>query len=92
LSYEFNVSNDLAQRFYENHGVKKIDLAFELTKDRKGKKIMTTKHCLKHYFGYCSKEKNRSDIREPLYLVNEKGQKFLLKFDCVKCQMSVHAE
>jgi putative protease len=89
LPYEFNVANELARKFYIHHGVEKIEPAFELTKERKGKRVMTTKHCLKHYFGYCSKENKVNGIKEPLYLVNEKGQRFLLKFDCVKCRMSI---
>ncbi|MFA5009363.1 MAG: U32 family peptidase [Candidatus Paceibacterota bacterium] len=89
LSYEFNVSNKLSSQFYQKHGVKKIDPAFELIKEKKGKKIMTTKHCLKHYFGYCPKEKN-NNLKGPLYLVNKKGQKFLLKFDCSNCQMEIY--
>ncbi|MFA5368484.1 MAG: collagenase-like protease, partial [Candidatus Paceibacterota bacterium] len=92
LSYEFNVANKLAEQFYRKHGVEKIEPAYELTKIRKNKKIMTTKHCLKYYFGYCSKEKKGQLIKEPLYLINERGQKFLLKFDCAKCQMSIYGE
>jgi putative protease len=89
LNYEYNVANQLARGFYEKHGVQKIEPAFELIKERKGKKVMTTKHCLRHYFGYCTKEGRAGEIKEPLYLVNEKGQKFLLRFDCSKCQMEV---
>lgn len=89
LSYEFNIANKLANQFYKKHGVQKIEPAFELLKQRKGKKIMTTKHCLRHYLGYCLKEKN-NQLKEPLYLVNEKGQKFLLKFDCQNCQMEIY--
>jgi putative protease len=85
LSYEWNVSNKLAKQFYKKHGVINIEPAFET---KKGKKVMTTKHCLKHYFGFCPKEGKK--IKEPLYLVNEKGQKFLLKFDCDSCQMEIY--
>ncbi|MFZ3054521.1 MAG: U32 family peptidase [Minisyncoccales bacterium] len=84
LSYEWNVSNELARRFYERHGVKEIEPAFEI---KKGKKLMTTKHCLKYYLGFCPKE--GGNVKEPLYLINEKGQKFLLKFDCHNCQMEI---
>lgn len=89
LSYEFNIANKLANQFYKKHGVQKIEPAFELLKQRKGKKIMTTKYCLRHYLGYCLKEKN-NQLKESLYLVNEKGQKFLLKFDCQNCQMEIY--
>ncbi|MCK9445379.1 U32 family peptidase [bacterium] len=86
LSYEWNVSNKLAEQFYKKHGVDNIEPAFEI---KKGSKVMTTKHCLKHYFGFCPKD--GKTIKEPLYLINERGQKFILKFDCVKCQMEIHA-
>jgi len=85
LSYEWNVSNKLAEQFYQKHGVENIEPAFEL---KKGTKVMTTRHCLKHYFGFCPKDGKK--VKEPLYLINEKGQKFLLKFDCANCQMEIH--
>lgn len=84
LSYEWNVSNKLAEKFYKKHGVVDIEPAFEI---KKRDKVMTTKHCLKNYFGFCPKD--HKIIKEPLYLINEKGQKFLLKFNCISCQMEV---
>jgi len=83
LSYEYNISNKLAENFYKKHGVKEIDKAFEI---KGGDKLMTTKHCLKYFLGQCQKQ----DLKEPLYLINEKGQRFLLKFDCKKCQMEIY--
>ncbi|MDD3032922.1 MAG: U32 family peptidase [Candidatus Pacebacteria bacterium] len=84
LSYENNVSNKLARNFYIKHGVSKIDSAFEI---KKGDKLMTTKHCLKNYLGLCGDP----NLKEPLYLINEKKQKFLLKFNCKKCQMEIYS-
>ncbi|MDD4409189.1 MAG: U32 family peptidase [Candidatus Pacebacteria bacterium] len=89
LDYQANVSNTLAQKFYERHGVKEIEPAFEILKDKKGKKVMTTKHCLRHYFGKCLKDLDKS-MKEPLYLVDSKGYKYRLKFDCKNCQMEVY--
>ncbi|MCK9393711.1 MAG: U32 family peptidase [Candidatus Paceibacterota bacterium] len=89
LTYEANVSNSLAEDFYNRHGAASIEPAFEILEDKKGKKIMTTKYCLRKLIGKCSKLKGGS-IKEPLYLVNEKGYKFLLKFDCNKCQMEIY--
>jgi putative protease len=85
LSYEWNVSNKLASQFYKKNGVDSIEPAFEI---KKGSKIMTTKHCLKHYFGFCPKD--GKIVKDPLYLINEKGQKFLLKFNCIDCQMEIY--
>jgi putative protease len=90
LTFEANVSNSLAENFYERHGVSSIEPAFEILEDKKGKKIMTTRHCLRRVIGKCLKFKGADSIKEPLYLVNEKGYKFLLKFDCKKCQMEIY--
>jgi len=92
ISYEWNVSNKLAESFYKRHGVEKIEPAFELTKGVKGKKVMTTKHCLRHYLGRCLKENKDVKLNEPLFLINSKGQKFSLKFDCAKCQMEIYKD
>jgi len=89
LTYEANVSNSLAEKFYDRHGVISIEPAFEILEDKKGKKIMTTKLCLRKILGKCSK-KGVDIVKEPLYLVNEKGYKFLLKFDCKNCQMEIY--
>ena len=92
LSYEWNVSNKLSQDFYKRHGVESIEPAFELSKGIKGKKVMTTKHCLRHYLGYCPKEKSGVKLNEPLSIVNSKGQRFSLRFDCDKCQMEIYKD
>lgn len=85
LSYEHNVSNKLARSFYSKHGVSEIEPCFEI---KEGEKLMTTKHCLKYYLGECGKQ----NLKEPLFLINGKGQRFLLKFNCQKCQMEVYKE
>lgn len=84
LSCEWNVANKLSEQFYKRHGVNHIEPAFEL---KKGKKVMTTKHCLKRYLGLCSRKGEQ--VKEPLYLVNEQGKKFLLRFNCGSCEMEI---
>lgn len=91
--YTFNISNDLAREFWENHGVKiqedGLELQMRQGKKPKGKVLMTTKHCLKKEFGYCPKiEKSKNGLREPLSLERE-GKRYPLRFDCRKCQMEV---
>jgi len=86
LSYESNVSNKLAEQFYKRHGIINIIPAFEI---KKGDKVMTTKYCIKYCLGFCPK--NGKAIKEPLYLINDRGQKFLLKFNCRDCQMEIYA-
>lgn len=89
LDYTFNVSNDLAQNFYQRHGAKVLENSFEQQENTMGKKIMTTKHCLRHFFGACSKNPEKdSRFKGSLFLVHN-GKKYPLTFDCAKCVMEV---
>jgi hypothetical protein len=44
--------------------------------------LMRTKHCLKYAFNMCKSSKN-------LFLIDEKGVKYPLKFDCKNCEMVI---
>ncbi len=88
LDYRGNVSNELAKKFYARHGVEKIDPAFELVDEYVGKKIMTTKHCLRFYEGLCPKQGNTKQGNGIMYLVNG-DKRYRLEFDCVKCEMNI---
>ncbi len=90
LDYSFNVANGLAKSFYERHGAKVLEDAFELQKNTEGKKVMTTKHCLRYFLGNCPKESAGASFafKEPLYLVYE-GKKYRVNFDCKNCQMEI---
>ncbi len=91
LDYSFNVANSLARKFYERHGARVLEISFEQQKDVRGKKIMTTKHCLRYFIGACLKDAGKSKIvfKEPLFLVYD-GKKYGLRFDCAKCQMGIY--
>lgn len=96
LDFRDNVANRLAESFYLQHGVEKIEKAVEVTKDfNTGKTVMTTRHCVLRELGLCKKENlsikekgNFNNLKYPLYL-NYDGGKFLLDFDCAKCEMKV---
>jgi len=90
LSYEYNISNKSAGVFYARHGVEEIEPAFEIDNSGKDRKIMSCKHCLRYYFGACNKGKDSGKLKEPLYLINDKGQRFGLKFNCAQCQMEIY--
>ncbi|MCH5240033.1 MAG: U32 family peptidase [Muribaculaceae bacterium] len=92
LDYRDNVANKLAMKFYKDHGVEKIEPALETTREvGKGKRVMTTRHCILRELGMCKKEKGNSrNLRFPLYL-DYSGGRFLLEFDCKKCEMGVCA-
>lgn len=83
LDYKANILNKSAKEFYENLGFEVTEMALESdTTSKIGKTAMTCKHCLKHAFNMCQSTKN-------LFLVDEKGKKYPLKFDCEKCEMQI---
>lgn len=87
IDYKGNVLNKYAKEFYENHGCKVIESALESktfsNTEKKGKCAMTTKHCLKYAFNMCKSPKK-------LYLIDEKGKKYNLNFNCDKCEMEIY--
>ncbi|MBQ3656480.1 MAG: U32 family peptidase [Bacteroidales bacterium] len=91
--YRMNVSNSLARKFYEKHGCKIVQPAFELLKKTSGLELMTTKYCIRRELGFCPKTcKNvPSEWKaESFSLKNEYGA-FGLKFDCKDCVMRIFA-
>ena len=90
LDYRDNVANSLAERFYREHGVTKIERALETWKggNLKGKTVMTTKQCILRELGLCLKKNNK--IKMPLSL--ESGKlKFQPEFDCKSCEMHLNS-
>lgn len=91
LTYLGNVANSRAAAFYRDHGVQRIDPAFELA-PAKEVPLMFTKHCLRYSMGWCpTYQKGRSPFREPYYLLY-KETRLRLRFDCKRCQMLVYQD
>lgn len=91
LTYLGNVANTRARSFYQAHGVKTIDPAFEL-KAPDHVPLMFSKHCLRYSMGWCpTYQKKKSPFREPYYLLY-KEVRLRLMFDCKHCQMLVLKE
>lgn len=91
LTYLGNVANTRACSFYQEHGVKTIDPAFEL-KAPDHVPLMFSKHCLRYSMGWCpTYQKKKSPFREPYYLLY-KEVRLRLMFDCKHCQMLVLKE
>ncbi|WP_300286921.1 U32 family peptidase [uncultured Alistipes sp.] len=86
LSGEENVTNSLAERFYREHGVERIEPGYDLSASLEGKRVMRMRYCLRRETGQCLR-------RNPAY----KGRLFLghdryvyeLLFECDRCEMSV---
>ena len=89
LSFLGNALNEKAVAFYLRHGVIKIEPAAESGLDMHGRKVMTTKYCLKYQLEACPRESISQPLQEPLTLVDEQGHKVRLKFDCGACVMEV---
>ncbi|MDR1423079.1 MAG: U32 family peptidase [Azoarcus sp.] len=90
LTYLHNVLNDQARAFYEHHGVKVIEPAFESGARRGEATLMITRHCLRYSFGLCPKE-TRGARPEPMKLIHGK-ETLMLTFDCKQCVMKVSGQ
>ena len=91
LTYLGNVMNAQARTFYQDHGVTRIDDAFEKSQPDSAA-IMFCRHCIRYALGLCAKRGNsskRAQIKEPLYLRSSDGRQFALRFDCSRCLMEV---
>ena len=76
------MANDVAKRFYEAHGVKKVAPAYEV-QPVDDAVLMETKHCIRYALGGCPvHHKKRLKHPEPLTLVGLDGKRFPLAFDC----------
>ena len=94
LSYLANVYNSKAHDFYQRHGVKVIDAAYESQEEEGEVSLMITKHCVRFSLSLCPKQAKgvigvKGTVKaEPLQLINGK-EKLTLRFDCKPCEMHV---
>jgi collagenase-like PrtC family protease len=89
LTYLGNALNRQAVAFYRRHGVEDVAPAAESGMDMAGKAVMRCRYCLKHQLGLCDGTSPAADLREPLYLVDEDGHRYQLRFRCAECEMEV---
>ena len=80
LSYKANIHNQTAKEFYKNCGCETCEMSAE--SGSTPTELMRTKHCLKFAFDMCKSPKK-------LFLIDEKGKKYPLKFDCKNCEMVI---
>lgn len=91
LDFMYNVSNELARKFYHRHGVTEIEKAFELQWDPGKARVMTTKYCVKYELGKCPKYQRNTmgeKVVEPLVLKHGENE-YKLKFNCKPCEMEI---
>ncbi len=87
LTYLGNVFNTKARAFYEKHGVRLIEEAYEAGHEKGMVSLMITRHCLRYSFNLCPKEVKHLKL-DPMTLING-NEKLILKFDCKACEMHV---
>lgn len=81
--YRANVLNKLALGFYQESLCEIKEPAFEQNiPTRNNIELMRTKHCLKWAINKCQSP-------DELFLIDEKGVKYPLMFDCKNCEMVV---
>ena len=100
--YLYNISNDVARKFYEQQGLTNPDEAFENqhpqgVQVKRGQVedalLMQCRHCIRYSLGYCVKRGGKKPTwREPLYLELPDKRRFRLEFDCKDCQMNIHPD
>ncbi|MBE7712911.1 MAG: U32 family peptidase [Cyanobacteria bacterium SIG26] len=84
LDYRGNVFNEEATKFYSNCKCEVCEKALETGEKIPSKiELMRTKHCLKFAAGICGQSCGK------LYLKDEKGKKYPLRFDCKNCEMVI---
>lgn len=82
-----NVVNSLAERFYRDHGVTRIEPGYDLRADLKGVDVMRMRYCIRRELGMCLRDK--PDYTGKLYLRHGTFL-YALRFDCARCMMTVH--
>ena len=80
--YRANVHNREAKVFYEKCGAGVNEYSLETKIPNRQVELMRTKHCIKYALNMCKSPKN-------LFLQDEKGVIYPLKFDCKNCEMVV---
>ncbi len=90
LDFTANVANQNAAGFYKKRGIRTIDPAFELQQPGSGTVVMTLRHCILKALGQCRREANtQTDLwKDPLFIENKAGR-FLVEFDCARCEMRI---
>ena len=89
LGPEYNVTNPLAERFYRDHGVERIEPGLDLQASTRGHRVMTSSYCIRRETGQCLRGK--TDWHGPLYLIRG-AKRYRLEFDCARCRMHLFDE
>ncbi len=84
--YKLNITNKNAKKIYEQAGVQNPAKGFEISPKIKNAVLMQTKNCLRKLAGICLKN---NGTKQNLFLQDNYGKRYPLKFDCKNCVMEV---
>lgn len=89
ITYPGNIANRKAGRFYERHGAKVLEMAYELS-GAGNIAVMRMKHCIKFSIGECPKYhgKKTSITGKQLYLKDDR-KSLKIEFDCNSCVVKI---
>ena len=102
--YLYNIANEAAKAFYDSHGLKSQEDAFELQRVNRHASVispnhhkeillMQCRHCIRYSLGFCVKRGGKKPLwREPLYLELADKRRFRLEFHCKECQMNIYSD
>ena len=85
-SYKNNISNRLSEDLYLSCGAESAEDAYEISHIGDAE-LMRTRYCIRYELGICPKHHGCKETG-PLYLLNN-GQRFVLRFDCRNCEMTL---
>lgn len=94
LDYRANVYNSRAKAFYEERGATVTQMAFETGEVRGEAELMHCRHCIRYTLGICPKEaiKRGEKIRPTPIVLTSGPMKFIARFHCGPCEMTLHGE
>jgi putative protease len=92
LDYRANVLNRKAEQFYARHGATVTETALESGGDPAGKRVMTSRYCLRHQLDACPKYSQRKLSQKEALCLSDGQRKYRLDFDCRRCEMHVDQE
>ncbi|MDE5730466.1 MAG: U32 family peptidase [Alistipes sp.] len=86
LAAEENVTNRLAEAFWRDHGVRRIERGLDLERSTLGHEVMRSAYCIRRELGECLRE--RPTLRGDLFLKHG-THRYRLVFDCPRCEMAL---
>ncbi len=92
IGREGNVINGEARRFYESHGARVVEWGYERQGEKRGVKVMTTRHCILNSLGMCVRRSGGGAGLLPLSIVDSDGKRYEVRVDCGRCEMGIWTE